>query len=67
MEPTPSLTPGLEEPRKSNTTLIIVIVTVVLLCCCCIIGIAAWNLGDCLTSPNDPSVCPLASTLLSTL
>jgi len=56
-----------EEPKKSNTTLIIAIVAVVLLCCCCLIVVGGYYLGDCLTNPNDPSVCPLASTLISSL
>ena len=56
-----------EEPKKSNTTLIIAIVAVVLLCCCCLIVVGGYYLGDCLTNPNDPSVCPLASTLIRSL
>lgn len=55
------------QPKKSNTGIIIAVVVVLLLCCCCI-GIAiAYQFGDCLTSPNDPALCPLASTLISTI
>jgi hypothetical protein len=64
---TPPITPTLEEPKKTNTWLIVGIVAVVLCCCCAIAAAAAWNLGDCLTNPNDPAICPLASTLISTL
>lgn len=64
---TPPITPAPEEPRRSNTTLMIAIVVAVLLCCCCVLAIGGWYLGDCLTNPNDPSVCPLASTLINTL
>ena len=60
--------PPLEEPKKNNRTLIIVIAVVVVLCCCCIIVLTTgYYLGDCITSPNDPALCPLASTLLSTI
>ncbi|MEW6406358.1 MAG: hypothetical protein AB1649_31630 [Chloroflexota bacterium] len=56
-----------EQPKKSNTGIIIAVVVVVLLCCCCVIGLGGYFLGDCLTSPNDPTVCPLALNLLSTI
>ena len=61
------MSPISDEPKKNNTTLIIAVVAVVLLCCCCLLVIGGWYLGDCFTSPNDPSVCPLASILISSI
>ena len=43
---TPSITPGPEAPRRSNTPLIIGAVVAVLLCCCCIVLALAWQYGD---------------------
>ena len=43
---TPPITPGPEEPRKSNTPMIIAAVAVVLLCCCCIGLGLLWQYGD---------------------
>jgi hypothetical protein len=57
-----------EQPKKSNTGIIIAVVAVVLLCCCCIVvALLLWQYGDCLTNPTDPSVCPLASTIISAI
>ena len=56
-----------EEPRRNNTPLIIAVVAIVLLCCCCLIGALGWTYGDCLTNPNDPAICPLATSLLNSL
>lgn len=61
-------TPPLEEPKKNNRTLIIVIAVIVVLCCCCIVFlVTGYYLGDCITSPNNPALCPLASSLVGTV
>jgi hypothetical protein len=65
MPPSPPM--GIEEPRKNNTPIIIAVVVIVLLCCCCLILVGGWYLGDCLTNPNDPAVCPLAANVISIL
>jgi hypothetical protein len=56
-----------EQPKKSNTGIIIAVVAVLVLCCCCIAAALLWQFGDCITNPNDPALCPLASTLMSTI
>ncbi|HEY6073414.1 MAG TPA: hypothetical protein VIV15_08510 [Anaerolineales bacterium] len=56
-----------EQPRRNNTLIIVVVVVVLLLCCCCIAAALLWQFGDCITNPNDPALCPLASTLISTI
>jgi hypothetical protein len=66
MEDTP-VTSVVEEPRKTNTWLIVAIIAIVLCCCCVLVVALGWVYGDCLTNPNDPALCPLASTLISTL
>ena len=43
---TPPLTPGPEQPRKSNSTMIIAAVAVALLCCCCLGLGLLWQYGD---------------------
>jgi hypothetical protein len=43
---TPPITPGPDEPKKTNTTLIIAIVAVIVLCRCCIGLGLAWQYGD---------------------
>lgn len=66
MEGTP-VTSAPETPKKTNTWLIVAVIAIVLCCCLVVIGALAWVYGDCLTNPNDPALCPLASTLISTL
>jgi hypothetical protein len=56
-----------EAPKKNNTMLIVAIIVVILCCCCLIIALGGWFLGDCLTDPNDPALCPLALNLVGSI
>ena len=63
----PAPAPLPDEPKKTNTWLIVAIVAVVLCCCCVIVLGLLYKFGDCITSPNDPNLCPFAMNLIGSL